>query len=84
METGWSNAKYDALIAKAKKTADKSLRNEILQDAMKIEYDDGAYIVSSFYNKIDAYSAEIDGFGGGHPSGNSLNNFTFRSVGFVA
>ena len=84
METGWSNAKYDALIAKAKKTADKSVRNEIIQDAMKIEYDDGAYIVSSFYNKIDAYSAEIDGFGGGHPSGNSLNNFTFRSVGFVA
>jgi len=84
METGWSNAEYDALIAKAKTTSSKSLRNEIIQDAMKIEYDEGAYIVSSFYNKFDGLSAKVSGFGTGHPSGNSLNNFTLRSVGFKA
>jgi peptide/nickel transport system substrate-binding protein len=84
METGWSNAKYNALVAKAKTTASKSLRNEIIQDAMKIEYEEGAYIVSSFYNKFDGLSAAISGFGSGHPSGNALNNFTLRSVGFKA
>jgi peptide/nickel transport system substrate-binding protein len=84
METGWSNAKYNALIAEAKTTASKSLRNEIIQDAMKIEYDEGAYIITSFYNKFDGLSAEISGFGSGHPSGNALNNFTLRSVGFKA
>jgi peptide/nickel transport system substrate-binding protein len=83
-ETGWSNPEFEALIAKALKTPNKALRNEMIADAQKIEYDDGAYIVTSFYNKLDASSAKVDGFGAGHPSGNSLNNFTLRSVGFVA
>jgi len=83
-ETGWSNAEYEGLIAKALKTPNKSLRNEIIADAQKIEYNEGGYIITSFYNKLDAHSAKIDGFGGGHPSGNSLNNFTLRSVGFTA
>lgn len=81
-ETGWSNEKFDALIASALKETDKSLRNEMIADAQKIEYDDGAYIVSSFYNKIDAYSAKISGFGLGSASGNALNNFTLRTVRF--
>lgn len=83
-ETGWSNPEFEALIAKALKTTNKSLRNEMIADAQKIEYDDGAYIVTSYYNKLDATSAKVDGFGSGHPSGNSLNNFTLRSVGFIA
>ncbi len=83
-ETGWSNPAFEALIASALKTPNKALRNEMIADAQKIEYDDGAYIVTSFYNKLDASSAKVDGFGAGHPSGNSLNNFTLRSVGFVA
>jgi len=83
-ETGWSNASYEALIKKAVKTTSTSVRNEIIADAQKIEYDDGAYIITSFYNKVDGYSAKIDGFGTGNPEGNSLNNFTLRSVGFVA
>ena len=83
-ETGWSNPAFEALIAKALKTPNKALRNEMVADAQKIEYDDGAYIVTSFYNKLDASSSKVDGFGAGHPSGNSLNNFTLRSVGFVA
>ena len=83
-ETGWSNAEYEGLIAKALKTPNKSLRNEIIADAQKIEYNEGGYIITSFYNKLDAHSEKIDGFGGGHPSGNSLNNFTLRSVGFTA
>jgi peptide/nickel transport system substrate-binding protein len=84
LETGWSNPNYNALIAKAKTTANASVRNEIIQDAMKIEYEEGAYIISSFYNKFDGHSAAISGLGTGHPGGNSLNNFTLRSVGFKA
>jgi peptide/nickel transport system substrate-binding protein len=83
-ETGWSNPAFEALIAKALKTTNKGLRNEMIADAQKIEYDDGAYIVTSYYNKLDATSAKVEGFGSGHPSGNSLNNFTLRSVGFTA
>jgi peptide/nickel transport system substrate-binding protein len=83
-ETGWVNKKYEGLIAQALKTPNKALRNEIIADAQKIEYDEGAYIVSSFYNKVDAHSAKVTGFGAGHPGGNSLSNYTLRSVGFKA
>lgn len=83
-ETGWSNPKYEALIAQALKTADKGLRAQMIHDAQVIEYNEGGYIITSFYNKLDGYSAKIDGFGAGSPSGNALNNFTLRSVGFVA
>jgi peptide/nickel transport system substrate-binding protein len=83
-ETGWSNAEYEALIATALKTPNKALRNEIIADAQAIEYNEGGYIITSFYNKLDAHSAKVTGLGGGHPSGNSLNNFTLRSVGFTA
>jgi len=83
-ETSWSNPAYEKLIKQAVKTTSTSVRNEIIADAQQIEYDDGAYIITSFYNKIDGYSAKIDGFGTGNPEGNSLNNFTLRSVGFVA
>ena len=83
-ETGWSNAEFEGLIAQALKTPNKALRNEIIADAQEIEYNEGGYIVTSFYNKLDAHSAKVTGFGAGHPSGNSLNNFTLRSVGFTA
>jgi peptide/nickel transport system substrate-binding protein len=83
-ETGWSNAEFEGLIAKALKTPNKALRNEIIADAQEIEYNEGGYIVTSFYNKLDAHSAKVSGFGAGHPSGNSLNNFTLRTVGFTA
>lgn len=83
-ETGWSNAAYEKLIATALKTSNKSLRNEIIADAQEIEYNEGGYIVTSFYNKLDAYSSKVSGFGSGHPGGNALNNFTLRSVGFTA
>jgi peptide/nickel transport system substrate-binding protein len=83
-ETGWKNAKYEGLIAKALKTPNRALRNEIIADAQEIEYNEGAYIVSSFYNKVDAHSAKVTGFGAGHPGGNSLSNYTLRSVGFKA
>lgn len=83
-ETGWSDPEYEKLIATALKTPDKKKRNEIVAAAQAIEYDRGGYIITSFYNKLDAHSANVSGFGAGHPSGNSLNNFTFRSVGFTA
>jgi peptide/nickel transport system substrate-binding protein len=83
-ETGWVNKKYEGLIAQALKTPNRALRNEIIADAQEIEYNEGAYIVSSFYNKVDAHSAKVTGFGAGHPGGNSLSNYTLRSVGFKA
>lgn len=83
-ETGWSDPAYEKLIATALKTSNKALRNEIIADAQAIEHDRGGYIITSFYNKLDAHSAKVSGFGEGHPSGNSLNNFTLRSVGFTA
>ena len=83
-ETGWSDPAYEKLIATALKTPDKKKRNDIIGEAQAIEYDRGGYIITSFYNKLDAHSAKVSGFGGGHPSGNSLNNFTLRSVGFTA
>ena len=39
-------------------------RTDLLHEAQTLEYDMGGYIVWSFSNQLDAYSATVTGFAG--------------------
>ena len=82
-ETHWSDPEYVKLVTQAQGQPDEAKRTELLVAAQALEYDKGGYIIPSFTNQVDAYSAKVGGFVQSK-TGNSLNNFTFRSVGFLA
>jgi peptide/nickel transport system substrate-binding protein len=80
-ETHWENEEFQALIREARGELDEDKRCEILQEAQKLEYDEGGHIIPYFSNGIDAHSAEIGGIKKAR-SGFTLGNYGLRSVGF--
>ncbi|CCH79028.1 putative peptide ABC transporter,substrate-binding protein [Nostocoides japonicum T1-X7] len=60
-ETHFNNPKFAQLIATAQATTDEAKRNTLLQDAQKIEYDEGGYIIWGFRQQVDAYGAKVQG-----------------------
>jgi peptide/nickel transport system substrate-binding protein len=82
-ETHWNDPQFTKLIAQARAELDEAKRTELLKEAQKLEYDKGGYIVWSFSNQVDAYSAKLGGF---QPSksGVPLTNYGFGKVGFLA
>jgi peptide/nickel transport system substrate-binding protein len=82
-ETHWNDPQFAKLISQARAELDDGKRTELLKAAQKIEYDKGGYIVWSFSNQIDAYSAKVAGFQPAK-SGIPLTNYGFGKVGFVA
>lgn len=82
-ETHWQDPQYIKLVQQAQGQPDQAKRTELLAAAQKLEYDHGGYIIPSFTNQVDAYSAKVGGFAESK-TGTALNNFTLRSVGFLA
>jgi peptide/nickel transport system substrate-binding protein len=82
-ETHWANPTFLKLIQQARGTLDSAKRNQVLQEAMKIEYETGGYIIPYFSNQIDAYSSKVTGFVEAK-SGFPLGNYWFKNVGFTA
>lgn len=82
-ETHWSDPEYVRLVEQAQGQPDEAKRTELLVAAQTLEYDKGGYIIPSFTNQVDAYSAKLGGLVESK-TGTSLNNFTLRSVGFLA
>ena len=82
-ETHWGNAAFVKLINEARATLDETKRNQILQEAEKMEYDSGGYIIPYFSNQIDAYSAKLGGLVEAK-SGFPLGNYWFKNVGFTS
>jgi peptide/nickel transport system substrate-binding protein len=82
-ETHWEDPEFLKLIQEARAELNDDKRCELLQEAQRIEYERGGYIVWSFSDQIDAHSAEVAGF---EPSktGIPLGNYGFRTVGNVA
>jgi peptide/nickel transport system substrate-binding protein len=82
-ETHWNDPQFTKLIAQARAELDEAKRTELLKEAQKLEYDKGGYIVWSFSNQVDAFSAKLGGF---QPSksGVPLTNYGFGKVGFLA
>src|SRR4051794_39960986 len=81
-ETHWdkseSYAKYAGLIASAQREIDEGKRNTLLQDAQKIEYDEGGYIIWGFRNQIDGLSNKVSGL---KPSVyQPLGSYNFKTV----
>ena len=60
-ETHFDNPKFAGLIASAQREVDETKRNGLLQDAQKIEYDEGGYIIWGFRNQVDALSNKVQG-----------------------
>lgn len=60
-ETHFNNPKFAGLIASAQKEIDETKRNAILQDAQKIEYDEGGYIIWGFRRQVDGYGKNVTG-----------------------
>jgi peptide/nickel transport system substrate-binding protein len=81
-ETHWDKAesypKYAGLIASAAREVDEAKRTSILQDAQKIEYDEGGYIIWGFRTQVDAVSQKVQGL---KPSKfQPLGNYDFKTV----
>ena len=62
-ETHWAdgNSKYMDLVKEAYKTVDDAARNDLINQASTIEYDEGGYIVYAFDNQVDAMAANVMG-----------------------
>jgi len=60
-ECGWKDAKWQAIVDEAFKTADETKRNELVSQAETIEYNSGGYIVWEYNILLDAYSTKLAG-----------------------
>jgi len=82
-ETHWENAEWLAIVQEALRTVDDAQRNELVGQAMTIEYNEGGYIIWAFRNQVDAYSSDkiaglkLDKLGA------ALGQFNFKDVYFV-
>jgi peptide/nickel transport system substrate-binding protein len=82
-ESHWADPKFQKLIQQARAELDQTKRNQVIGQAMTIEYNTGGYIIPYFSNQIDAYSAKLGGFVEAK-SGFPLGNYWFKNVGFTA
>jgi peptide/nickel transport system substrate-binding protein len=78
-ETHWPPASgpgsnFVSLYNQAKTAPTEAKRHELVQEMMKIEYNNGGYIIPFFNNLVDAYSSKVAGF---QPSKGTLNLDTF-------
>jgi len=60
-ETHWDNAEHRELVNTAAATLDEDKRNQLVQDAQQIEYDEGGYIIWGFRQQVDGYAANVQG-----------------------
>ena len=60
-ETSWDNPTYNQLIASAYRTTDNARRRTYLQDAQKLLFDEGGYIIWGFSNNLDAVRSNVKG-----------------------
>jgi len=60
-ECHWEDAEWQALVDEAFKTPDETKRNDLVRQAMTIEYERGGYIVWQKNVLLDAYSNKLAG-----------------------
>ena len=82
-ECHWADPTYLDLVGSAKKTLDADKRKTLLQDAQKIEYDRGGYVVWGFLDNVDAVSRRVAGLKSTNTTGFPLDAYRFRDVWFV-
>ena len=88
-ETHWATGtdatskQFLSLISQARAELDAAKRTQLIQEAQKLEYDEGGYIIPYFSNYIGAYSSKLTGF----PTGIQATFLlapTFKMVGFTS
>ncbi len=60
-ETHFADEKYIGLVRAAFREMDEERRNTLVQDAQRIEYESGGYLIWAFQNQVDAYGPFITG-----------------------
>ncbi|WP_017623325.1 ABC transporter substrate-binding protein [Nocardiopsis chromatogenes] len=78
-ETHWEDEEWIEIVDKARAATDDAEREKLVQQAMKIEYERGGYIIWGFPSMIDGLSKKVKGF---EPSvvGHPLGGYNFRAV----
>lgn len=78
-ETNWADPTFISLVKQARAAGSIPQRCKLIQQAQKIEYDNGGLIIWGFLNQTDAYNAKVQGLKpdkGGIP----LMSFGFDSM----
>ncbi|MGA8210662.1 MAG: ABC transporter substrate-binding protein [Nocardioidaceae bacterium] len=60
-ETHFDNATFAKLVDDASREVDEAKRNTLIQDAQKVEYDEGGYIIWGFRRQVDGYGGTVKG-----------------------
>jgi peptide/nickel transport system substrate-binding protein len=81
-ETHTNNAHYTSLYWEANATADKAKIKQILYEMQQFDFTQGAYIIPTFMDTLDAYSAKLAGYTTSKV-GESLSNWDFEHFYFV-
>ena len=81
-ETHENSAQYNKLYQQANATSNASTRKEILHQMQQIDFQQGAYIIPTFMDTLDAYTNKIAGYGTAKV-GESLSGWDFEHFWFV-
>ncbi|MBY5854985.1 ABC transporter substrate-binding protein [Rhizobium ruizarguesonis] len=78
-ETHWGNEQYTKLYNEAVGTLDAGKRKEIVHDLMKIDFEEGGYIIPSFNKVVDLLASNVEGLTEAR-TGYALGHFAWKSV----
>jgi peptide/nickel transport system substrate-binding protein len=76
-ETHQNSSRYNSLYRQANTTSSLSTRKEILNEMQQMDFEQGAYIIPTFMDTLDAYTDKIAGYS--HDKvGESLSGWDFE------
>ncbi|ESX84367.1 MULTISPECIES: ABC transporter substrate-binding protein [unclassified Mesorhizobium] len=78
-ETHWGNEQYIKLYNQAVGTTDPALRKEIVHALMKIDFEEGGYIIPSFNKMVDLLANNVEGLTQAR-TGYAMGHFGWKSV----
>ncbi|GMA41279.1 ABC transporter substrate-binding protein [Mobilicoccus caccae] len=58
-ETHFDHPRFTELIRSAFRETDEERRRRLVQDAQRIEYEEGGFLIWAFQNQVDAYSTSL-------------------------
>ena len=80
--TKWHDDEWQKLVDEAWKTVDEAKRNDLITQAMTIEYERGTYIVPYFKDMLDGHSEKVVGLRS-EKGGSPLNDFRYQLLSFA-
>lgn len=60
-ESAWNDANFIKLVGQARAAGSLGARCQLIQQAQKVEYDNGGLIIWGFLNQLDAYNSKVQG-----------------------